>query len=360
MEISQYNVTCLAVTAVLLVLLPLIPILRWRKRHGKAASWKYFAAGALGFLISARVLELGVHMVCIVLDNPVSRFINGHTWAYVLYGTAMAGIFEEVGRYVVLAYILKKNKTRENAVFYGIGHGSIEVWAVLLPTILQFLAVAVMVRGQGLEGTMAAMGVTAETQGAFLAAFSSLGSFGAGTAFANVFERAVCIALHTALTVIVFYAVKRGEKKYLLFAVLGHMLVDVMAALSQRGAAPLWAVEGWLLVWTAALAVWAGRLYRRMDGSSLTVSPGKSMLEGEKEMGLVKWKKVIAPVVITALVCLWFLFYIWAVFYIPEAPMAFRILGAAIPALLGGVAIYNLIERIKEIRSGEEDDLDNY
>lgn len=72
------------------------------------------------------------------------------------------------------------------------------------------------------------------------------------------------------------------------------------------------------------------------------------------------WKKLMAPIVITALICAWFLFYIWAVLSVPGLPAVFRILGAVIPALLGGVAIHNLIQRIQEIRSGEEDDLDNY
>ena len=72
------------------------------------------------------------------------------------------------------------------------------------------------------------------------------------------------------------------------------------------------------------------------------------------------WKKLIAPIVITALICTWFLCYIAVILWIPGAPTVFRVFGAVIPALLGGVAIYNLIQRIQEIRSGEEDDLDNY
>jgi len=38
----------------------------------------------------------------------------------------MAGVFEECGRHIVLKYLLKKDRTRENAVLYGIGHGGIE------------------------------------------------------------------------------------------------------------------------------------------------------------------------------------------------------------------------------------------
>lgn len=60
-------------------------------------SW--LIAGAVGFVISARMLEVGVHYFCIVADNPVSRFMNGNTAAFVLYGITMAGIFEECGAY---------------------------------------------------------------------------------------------------------------------------------------------------------------------------------------------------------------------------------------------------------------------
>lgn len=94
-------------------------------------SW--LIAGAVGFVISARMLEVGVHYFYIVADNPVSRFINGNTAAFVLYGITMAGIFEECGRLIILKYNLKKDRTRENAVIYGIGHGGIEILTVLLP-----------------------------------------------------------------------------------------------------------------------------------------------------------------------------------------------------------------------------------
>ncbi len=72
------------------------------------------------------------------------------------------------------------------------------------------------------------------------------------------------------------------------------------------------------------------------------------------------WKKLIAPIVITVLMCAWLIFYLSVVLWVPEAPIAVKILGVIVPLALGGVAVYNLVERIHEIRSGEEDDLDNY
>lgn len=71
----------------------------------------------------------------------------------------MAGIFEECGRYVVIKFLMKKNKNRENMVMYGIGHGGIEVWAISLMSIVSLLAVAIVLQGQGIEGALPFLGV---------------------------------------------------------------------------------------------------------------------------------------------------------------------------------------------------------
>lgn len=77
-------------------------------------------------------------------------------------------------------------------------------------------------------------------------------------------------------------------------------------------------------------------------------------------MAGMKKGKLVAPIVITALVCLWLLFYLLMIALVPGVPFAFKAVGGLITLALGSVAVYNLLERIKEIRSGEEDDLDNY
>ena len=73
----------------------------------------------------------------------------------------------------------------------------------------------------------------------------------------------------------------------------------------------------------------------------------------------MKKRKLAAPIVISVLVGLWLLGYAVLIFLVPAIPLWIKLLGAVIPLALLGVTIYVLCERIKEIRSGEEDDLDN-
>ena len=70
-------------------------------------------------------------------------------------------------------------------------------------------------------------------------------------------------------------------------------------------------------------------------------------------------KKMIAPIVIASLLIIYYVGFS-AVCMIFPIPLALKLPFGLVPLLLAGVSIYVLIERIKEIRSGEEDDLSKY
>ncbi len=70
-------------------------------------------------------------------------------------------------------------------------------------------------------------------------------------------------------------------------------------------------------------------------------------------------KKMIAPIVIGVLFALYYLGFFVVCAFMPM-PILMKILFGVIPLLLVGVMIYVLVERINEIRSGEEDDLSKY
>lgn len=258
------NLVCLGITSILLFLIPVAFWLAWHRRHKGQLKFRYLLTGAIGFIVSARVLELGVHLICIVSDNPISRFINGSTPAYVLYGIVMAGVFEECGRYIILKYILKKDRSRENAVLYGIGHGGIEVWAVILPTIILELAIAVLFSTGDIPAALSALNITEETVSAALPTILASSQFGVGMLVMNTLERVLTMLIHIGLTVIVFYGVSEKKMGYLPLAIILHMIVDLFAALYQRAVVPLWLCEVWAALWTAVIVYIAVKLYRKM------------------------------------------------------------------------------------------------
>jgi uncharacterized membrane protein YhfC len=262
--LGENSIPSLVLTVIMLIVLPTAWLIYWVVKHKGKLKVPYFIAGMIGFLVSARILEAGVHYVCLIMDNPISRFISGNTVVYVLYGALMAGIFEECGRHIILKYILKKDRTRENAVLYGTGHGVCEVWLLILPSMISYLSIAVLLSMGDAETVFASLNIPAEMADTMLPVFQGAAGFNYWMMATNVMERFFAVIVHIGLTVVVSYGIYKAKKWCLPLAILLHAMTDVTAAMYQRGAAPLWLAEVWIAVCAVVILIIAVKLYRDM------------------------------------------------------------------------------------------------
>ena len=69
-------------------------------------------------------------------------------------------------------------------------------------------------------------------------------------------------------------------------------------------------------------------------------------------------KKIIAPIIITAILILYYITYFG--FLISLLSGIWKYVLGIIPLVLSGIMIYVCIERINEIKKGEEDDISKY
>ena len=70
-------------------------------------------------------------------------------------------------------------------------------------------------------------------------------------------------------------------------------------------------------------------------------------------------RKFIAPIIVTVVVILYYILYFCLILVAFES-LAAKILLGIIPIILSVVILYVCVQRINEIRSGEEDDLSKY
>ena len=70
-------------------------------------------------------------------------------------------------------------------------------------------------------------------------------------------------------------------------------------------------------------------------------------------------KKYFAPILVSVLMIIYSIVYFSVLIMLVEN-LVFKVLLGIVPAILSGIMIFVLIDRIKEIRSGEEDDLGKY
>ena len=71
-------------------------------------------------------------------------------------------------------------------------------------------------------------------------------------------------------------------------------------------------------------------------------------------------QKMLAPIIIAVIFVLYYIGFAAICLLVPGIPLLLKLLFGVVPLALAGVMIYVLVTRIKEIRSGEEDDLSKY
>lgn len=248
---SPESIISLVLMAVLGIAVPAAAALVWRFRFHKGTLKATFIGAGMFFLF-AMVLEQLLHvlMIPLVVNNVV---------LYVIYGSAAAGVFEETARFLSFRFFLKKNRSAENAVSYGLGHGGCEM--ILLLGLQAVIALAMI--------ATVSPDVVSELSSesdfyAYSRVISQLTAYSQvtyGNLAISVLERIIALILQVSLSVLVMEAVMVKGRIWLYpAAIVIHALMDVPAALYQCGVIPVIVCE---LIMAAFTAVWAVIAYKR-------------------------------------------------------------------------------------------------
>ena len=171
-------------TVLVSIALPVAALAVLKRKTGRGLLAALVGAGC--FIGYALVLEQLLHAAVFSLFPAITLYPA----AYTAYGCLAAGLFEETGRLMGLSLLCKKDRDLALGVGYGIGHGGVE--AALLAGVNAAVNAAVML------GAPAAPQVT-----------DALGAAGAGAFWAAGVERIAAMALHMALSILVWMAVTR-------------------------------------------------------------------------------------------------------------------------------------------------------
>ena len=257
LHIPEMSIGLMAFSCAMGVVIPLVLFI-WFRRRG--ADISPFFVGCAVMLLFAFVLEAGAH--ALVFGSAAGPALEGNMWLYALYAGLMAGVFEESGRFAAFKTVLRKRRGNDrNALMYGAGHGGFEALVVLTAGMSAKLMLAAVVNsGQGallVEGLPAVLAAQVEESLVQLA--------GAQPAeyLLGVAERLIAVALHIALSVLVWFAAKTpGRLRLFPAAIALHAAVDAMAVMLPFLAVPPAAIELVFAAVTAAIAFLAWRVWK--------------------------------------------------------------------------------------------------
>lgn len=117
------------------------------RRRGKGIG-KAFAIGAAAFVVSQLLIR--VPILQFVLPNFTWYIVlQMNPWAYGLFLGLTAGLAEETARWIAMAVFLKGQRSLEQGLAFGLGHGGIEAMLLIGPNMIAGLGM--VLTGQGAQ-----------------------------------------------------------------------------------------------------------------------------------------------------------------------------------------------------------------
>ncbi|MDE1184190.1 YhfC family intramembrane metalloprotease [Paraburkholderia sp.] len=275
MVVAPLTLTCLSLATLFVAVLPVVLYRRLRKPF--ALNHRDTIAGIAVFALFAMVIERAVNGYFLQQNDRTSEWL-ANPFAFVVYGAIVAGLCEEVGRFVAMKLMLNRARrdldgeadTRVGkrprvptmiegdgaALGYGIGHGGAEAWLIGVFVQLQWIVFAIYDNLGELEAHLG--NLPADTM---MRLHFQLASLTPQLAGIFVLERVSALVFQIGLSVLMWRGVRAGWRWVLPVAIVAHALVDAPAAMYQAGLLPLIVVDGVYVL--AAVAV-AGVLVRQM------------------------------------------------------------------------------------------------
>lgn len=266
-KVPVLSMVFMSITGLMAFAIPVALLLWYRKK--KHADILPFFIGCAVMMAFALTLESIVHTI--VLATPAGQKIKSNIWLYALYGGAMAGLFEETGRWIAFKTVLKKRQGKNaNALMYGAGHGGFEAAMIVGTAMISNLVMAVLINMNAVSY------ITGSLEGEVLeqinTAIKTLVTTSPYMFLASLAERISTIILHIALSVLVWFAAK-NRKRWILFpaAILIHLAVDALSVILSGVGTPVAVTEAAIAVMALLTAVFSKKIWDSEIAAEATV-----------------------------------------------------------------------------------------
>lgn len=189
--------------------------------------FKPILVGVLTFLIFQVFTRIYILQVILPTQVWYILFTYDYPILYAFLLSLTAGLFEEIGRYIMMKYILRKMDIKK-ALAFGLGHGGIE--AILFVGIALVLTNPMLIDSQQL--------------------------------LMSGLERFSAIIFHVGFSVLVYQMIFKSKKINLLYAISLHTLVNFVSVVLMMNGVNMWIIEGVLFFFAIIMIIFIKSQWR--------------------------------------------------------------------------------------------------
>lgn len=209
-------------------------------------SWWVVLTGVLTFVVS-QALHIPALSGINALFTKGILTVTSDSWFPIVYSILiglLAGVFEEMARWVGFKLLREKADRFGSSLAAGIGHGGIESIFLCVVGVGATLVTVLFYNA----GSQIASGASTSQVQYMLAQIEAFWSMPWYFGLLSGVERVITITTHLFLSALVWKAVVDRNVLWLLLAILYHMIVDAVAVFLQQIGWSYWPIEGVLAI----------------------------------------------------------------------------------------------------------------
>ncbi|WP_244815941.1 YhfC family intramembrane metalloprotease [Caballeronia sp. Lep1P3] len=257
--VSLSTLASLVLATLIVAAMPIVLYRKVRARYGLVP--REPTLGIAVFALFAMVIERGLHGF--VLGNSVTSGWLTNPVVFVIYAALAAGVCEEVGRFLGMKWLIRRDPATLGragpALGYGIGHGGAEAWIVGVLVQVQWILYAILANRGTLDSHFGSAPLDAVAR--IHMVLLSLSPVSAGI---FLVERASAFVFQLGFSALMWQMLRERSRAAPGVLIAAHALVGLPAALFQAHMIPLVAADAVYLVLGVIVAMALVRYYRRV------------------------------------------------------------------------------------------------
>lgn len=258
--VSTLTILACIVTLLVTLVLPVVLLLLFLKKHPRKGILPAWLLGAAGFFVTQILIR--VPILTVLQTQPwFMAFAQNQIFGYVFLLAFTAGLFELAGRFAV-AKLLHRDLSRERSLVAGLGHGGIEAMVLIGATYISNLAFIVMINTGTYDILLAQAGGQELIISQLELIRSQLVDSSPVLFLLAAYERILTMVLHVAMSMLVCYGIARKKTLVCCLMCLGfHTALDLTAGISALAGTALSQTAVYAIVYTLLTAVALLSLY---------------------------------------------------------------------------------------------------
>lgn len=275
------NITALIVVGILCFAIPIGTLLIMRKLSKKIIG--AFFAGVLSFYLLQVVIRIPLMQFVLPKMDWYVQLPEKNLLLYALFLGFTAALFETVGRYFTIKYVLRDRQGYYSGISHGIGHGGIEMMLLVGVAYITYVFYSMQINAGAFQSLINAAATENALAGEQMVMLQGvLVDTPTRDFYIALIERILAFTFHIGMSLLIMEGIVRGKEfRYFAIVIFLHTALDALAVVMSVNGVNVWLIEAMVAVFAVGSLIYIIKAKKRFGDKIHPVEDDTEALESD-------------------------------------------------------------------------------